>query len=263
MAWHMGGTSASPTLVQDGNIPVGQYGIPAAARQFVFPQLDTLDGRLTMAVAHADPGAGGGEAGWTQQTVDPGKGRVAMRWYELIPAALTARQQGTISGPLIDVFNGAVSPSSGRSAAGVVYNRSGPLLLPELRARSHTATHVARRDRAGRSAREERRSGLRPELHAGLPMGRLLRSQPRPAVAVARLGSRGSGSPDRAACCRTGQRRWLRSTSRFPDGPPACGGGLSCPRPQGRAARIPVPHAHPERLSPRPRRADRRRQRVV
>jgi hypothetical protein len=139
-AWQVAGTSTSPTLVQDGNIPVGQYRVPAAARQVIFPRLDTLDGRLTMAVAHADPGAGGREAVWTQHTVNPGNGRVAMRWYELIPATLAARQQGTISEPLIDVFNGAVSPSSGGSAAGVVYNRSGPLLLPELRARSHTAT---------------------------------------------------------------------------------------------------------------------------
>jgi hypothetical protein len=139
MVWHVGGTGSSPTLVEDGNVAVAPYGVPAPARQFVFPRIDTLDGRLTMAVAHADPAAGGREAVWTQHTVDPGNGRVAMRWYELIPSTLTARQQGTVSDAGLDVFNGAVSPSSGGSAAGLVYNRSGPLLLPEIRARSHTA----------------------------------------------------------------------------------------------------------------------------
>jgi hypothetical protein len=138
MTWHVGGTRTAPALVEDGNIAVAEYRVPPAARQFVFPPLDTLDTRLTTAVAHADPAAGGAEAVWTQHTVDPGNGRVTMRWYELVPSDLTARQEGAVSDPGLDVFNGGISPSSGGSAAGLVYNRSGPLLLPELRARSHS-----------------------------------------------------------------------------------------------------------------------------
>jgi hypothetical protein len=37
-------------------------------------QIDSLDGRLTQAVAAADPGASGAEAVWTQQTIAGGAG---------------------------------------------------------------------------------------------------------------------------------------------------------------------------------------------
>jgi len=136
--WHVGGTATAPTLVSDGDVTVGAYRVPRPARQFLVRPIDTLDARLTMAVAHADPDAGGQEAIWTQHTIDPGNGTVGMRWYELLPSSGTARQQGTITEPLVDVFNGAISPAmDGRSAA-AVYDRSGSLLLPQIRARSRT-----------------------------------------------------------------------------------------------------------------------------
>jgi hypothetical protein len=138
MAWHVGGIASAPDLVQDGEIPVASYRVPAPARQFGFPRLDTLDGRLTMAVAHADPDAGGKEAVWTQHTVDPGNGTVATRWYELLPGAAAARQQGTIALPGTDTFNGAVSPGADGHSAVAVYDRSGPLLLPRIRAQART-----------------------------------------------------------------------------------------------------------------------------
>jgi len=136
MAWHVGGSATAPQLVSDGEVPVASYAVPAPARQFFFPRIDTLDGRLTMAVAHADPSAGGQEAVWTQHTVDPGNGRVSMRWYELLPGAGRLRQQGTISGLGVDTFNGAVSPAANGGSAVAVYDRSGPLLLPEIRAQA-------------------------------------------------------------------------------------------------------------------------------
>jgi hypothetical protein len=136
MAWHVGGSASSPTLVQDGNIPVASYNVPPSARQPIPGGfLDTLDGRLTMAVADADPSAGGQKAVWTQHTVDPGNGSVVMRWYELLPAAHAARQQGNIAGSSTDVFNGAVSPATSGNLAALNYNVSGPSLSPQIRAR--------------------------------------------------------------------------------------------------------------------------------
>lgn len=136
MAWHVAGSATAPQLVPDGELRVASYAVPAPARQFVFPRIDTLDGRLTMAVAHADPSAAGQEAVWTQHTIDPGNGRVSMRWYELLPGAGQVRQQGTLSGLGVDTFNGAVSPGANGVSAVAVYNRSGPLLLPEIRAQA-------------------------------------------------------------------------------------------------------------------------------
>jgi hypothetical protein len=140
VVWHVAGAADAPTLVPDGAITVGGYRVPRPARQFVFPRIDTLDARLTMAVAHADPDAGGQEAIWTQHTVDPGDGSVAMRWYELLPGTGVARQQGTIAEPFVDVFNGAVSPAADGGSAVAVYDRSGPLLLPQMRARARTGS---------------------------------------------------------------------------------------------------------------------------
>jgi hypothetical protein len=139
MAWHVGGTATAPTLVQDGEITVPVYRVPRPALDFIFPPIDTLDGRLTMAVANADPAAGGQEAVWTQHTVDPGNGSVVMRWYELLPRFHTARQVGTVTAPGMDVYNGAVSPAADGADAALVYNRSGFLSLPQLDAGAHLA----------------------------------------------------------------------------------------------------------------------------
>src|SRR4051812_24438753 len=85
MAWHMAGSATAPALTADGNIGVNSYDVPASALQPNAFSLDTLDGRLTTAVAHSDPNAAGAEAVWTQHTVDPGDGSVGVRWYELVP----------------------------------------------------------------------------------------------------------------------------------------------------------------------------------
>jgi len=137
MAWHVGGSATAPRLIEDGEITVATYGAPRPARDFIFPPIDALDGGTTMAVADADTAAGGREAVWTQHTVDPGDGTVAMRWYELLPALRRAKQVGTVEEPGVDVFDGAVSPADGGTAAVVGFNRSGLFLLPEMDARIH------------------------------------------------------------------------------------------------------------------------------
>ncbi|GAC1318937.1 MAG: hypothetical protein NVSMB25_09020 [Thermoleophilaceae bacterium] len=151
MAWHVGSgdaTAGTPTLVPDGPILVNSYGAPPNVPQPVTGSvcsvlsqsycLDTLDGRLTMAVALADPGAGR-EAVWTQQTISDSNGRSAMRWYQLVPSTLSARQQGTITDGTGYVFNGAASPTSGGDAAAFFYNVGGPSQQVDIRARTRSA----------------------------------------------------------------------------------------------------------------------------
>lgn len=138
MLWHVTGTATSPTLVQDGQVTVRSYRVPRPAVDFIFPRIDTLDGRLTMAVAARDS-ATGQEAVWTQHTIDPGNGSVVMRWYEVLPRSLRVRQIGTVGELGIDVYDGAVAPALGGTAAVLGFNRSGLFLLPEMDARVHRA----------------------------------------------------------------------------------------------------------------------------
>jgi hypothetical protein len=141
MAWHV--TNGSPpTLVADGLMTVASYDVPAPAPQSgnSVNTLDTLDARLTQAVALAEPAAGGQEAVWTQHTVDSASGRSVDRWYELIPSSLTVRQEGTIDSATDFIFNGAVSPSADGKGAAIQYNASSSTLDPEIRAQSRRAT---------------------------------------------------------------------------------------------------------------------------
>lgn len=139
MTWRLGGSASAPTLTESSEIAVPPFAVPRPARDFIFPQIDTLDARLTLAVANADPSAGGQEAIWTAHTIDPGDGRVVMRWYELLPRRGAARQVGTVSERWVDVYNGSVSPTVEGSSAVLDFNRSGFLLLPELDARLHAS----------------------------------------------------------------------------------------------------------------------------
>jgi hypothetical protein len=150
MVWHVagGGSGASPTLIGDGNVAVAAYDFP-----FNVPQpgsnrvLDSLDTRLTQAVAVSDPDLAGAKGLWTQHTIDgPGTPSV-VRWYELVPSrcgggtcpAAAVEQSGTISDPTHFVFNAAVSPTWTGNDAVVQYNRGGGSLLAEIRARWHSA----------------------------------------------------------------------------------------------------------------------------
>lgn len=131
--WHVSGSS----LVSDGEPSVPKYCYPASAAQPGSPnELDTLDARLTQAVAHADPDAGGAEAVWTQHTVNGAGSRSVVRWYELVPSAADqTRQVGTVADPSNFVFNGAVSPAANGTNAAVFFDVSGPSQRPAIRAR--------------------------------------------------------------------------------------------------------------------------------
>jgi hypothetical protein len=137
MAWHVSGPAASPTLIQDGNMNVTGFAIPADVPQpGTTKVIDSADARLTQAVAHADPDAASAEAIWTQHTVNGPGGRSVVRWYELLPASLTVRQQGTIQDASNFAFNGAISPATVGSSAVINYNLGGSSLLAQIRAQS-------------------------------------------------------------------------------------------------------------------------------
>src|SRR5438309_3770543 len=78
MVWHMT-AQPGPVLVADGDVAVGTFAIPASAPQpGTTDQVDTLDGRLTQAVAHFAPKAGA-ESFWTQHTIEGAGGRSLVR----------------------------------------------------------------------------------------------------------------------------------------------------------------------------------------
>ena len=138
MVWQM---TPGPKLVAKGDISVGaSYSIPAGVPQPGVPYLiDSLDGRLTQAVAHNDPSAGA-EAVWTQQTVAGSGGRTIVRWYEILPGALTIRQQGQLSSATDNYWNAAISPSIAGNDAMIEYNRGSSTLLSLIGAQTRTST---------------------------------------------------------------------------------------------------------------------------
>jgi len=136
MGWHIEGAGSGATLFEDGNMEVSTYDFPANVPQPGTSQvIDSLDARLTNAVAVTDP-AVGEEAVWTQHTVDGPGGRSVVRWYELLPDTQTVRQEGTISDSEQFVFNGAISPTAQGNAAAIDFNRASATLSPDMHAQS-------------------------------------------------------------------------------------------------------------------------------
>ena len=91
-------------------VTVAPYQMPANAPQSGTTQLlDTMDTRLTHAVAGYDPRIGA-TAIWTAHAVFGGAGSED-RWYEINTAGTpTVSQSGKASDPNLYVFNGAISP---------------------------------------------------------------------------------------------------------------------------------------------------------
>jgi hypothetical protein len=136
-AWHVSGSGASPVLTSDGSMTVTSFATPANVPQpGTSNVLDSSDTRLTNAVAHADPDAGGAEAVWTQHTVAGSGAASVVRWYELLPASATVRQSGTIAAGSNYAFNGAISPGSDGTSAVLDYNVGGSSQLVQIRAQS-------------------------------------------------------------------------------------------------------------------------------
>jgi hypothetical protein len=140
MGWHITGAGTGATLFEDGNMNVSPFSVPANVPQPGTPEvIDSNDTRLTNAVATTDPGVGQ-EAVWTQHTVNGPGGRSVVRWYELLPATQTVRQQGTVSDPGQFAFNGAISPTAQGDAAAIDFNRGSATLFPDMHAQSRDAS---------------------------------------------------------------------------------------------------------------------------
>jgi hypothetical protein len=142
MVWHWASVGGTPSLVSDGDVGVSSFDIPAPVPQpgTAFT-LDSLDARLTQAVAVNDPAAGGAKGIWTQHTVAGPGGRSVVRWYEILGGAPPIlRQQGDVGSPTDFVFNGAISPSIGGGSAAVFYNRGGAATLPVIAAQTRTSS---------------------------------------------------------------------------------------------------------------------------
>jgi hypothetical protein len=101
--------SGAAVLSAPINVPVGGFKVPANAPQRkTTKKLDTMDGRLTQAVAAYDPSQSR-VAVWTQHTVFGGAG-AEVRWYEIAGDTGTVFDSGSASSPSLYAFNGAISP---------------------------------------------------------------------------------------------------------------------------------------------------------
>jgi len=91
-------------------ITVAPYEFPSNAEQCGTRNvIDTLDARLTHAVAAIDPSRGpGAVAVWTAHAVYGGAG-AEERWYEIDPVGAALYQSGKVTIPTGSVFNGAIS----------------------------------------------------------------------------------------------------------------------------------------------------------
>jgi hypothetical protein len=135
--WHI--DYANGHLISDGTPLVSRFAAPDDALQpGSAPLLDTGDGRLSEAVSHADPTAGGAEAVWTAQTVAGARGRSVVRWYEILPAANRVRQAGVVRDGDEWLFDGAISPTRSGDAAVLLVTAVGPGATPSLRVLART-----------------------------------------------------------------------------------------------------------------------------
>jgi hypothetical protein len=101
--------SGNAVLSAPTTVPIASYSVPANAPQPKTRKLlDTMDGRLTQAVAAVDPSEGTVGV-WTQHTVFGGAG-AEVRWYEIDGASGALLDFGKASSSSLYTFNGAVSP---------------------------------------------------------------------------------------------------------------------------------------------------------
>jgi PASTA domain/Divergent InlB B-repeat domain len=124
-------------------VSVPAFDVPASVPQpgGTNDVLDSLDTRLTQAVAFTDPTTGK-EGIWTQHTVD-GVGPSVVRWYELTPGATVPTRSGTVGGPGgAFAFNGAITPTENGSSAVLTYNSGSDSQLADWRAQDPLASAV-------------------------------------------------------------------------------------------------------------------------
>ncbi len=153
LAWRSSGLNGT-SLVYLGAMTVASYRIPPDVPQPATGTsnctaspgtcLDAGDTRLTQAVGHYDP-TYGAEAVWTQHAIrDPQipLGISSERWYELLPASLSAPQSGDVSDGQY-TFNGAISPTEAGNEAVVFYNAADSSSYVSFRAQGRNSSTAA------------------------------------------------------------------------------------------------------------------------
>lgn len=118
-------TTGAPVIQVTGSaVTVQSYDMPANAPQKDTSfQLDTLDARMTQAVAAIDPGHSNKFAVWTQHTISGGGGAM-VRWYEIDPVGKTLLQTGNVQNASLYYFNGAIAPDRVVKGATTAYGRN-------------------------------------------------------------------------------------------------------------------------------------------
>jgi hypothetical protein len=141
--WQVIDTAGTPSLTALADYSVNTFYGPAnAAEPGTGNLIDTSDTRLTSAVGRTDPDTGA-EAIWTQHAVgDADGGAVSkMRWYEVVPGAMTpVRQQGEVGDGVASYFNGAISPTKDGNEAVIDYTVSSSSIYPTMMATSRLST---------------------------------------------------------------------------------------------------------------------------
>ncbi len=133
--YSVGRSGGNDTVSAPSGVTVPQFGLPAYVPQPGTSEvLDSLDARLTQAVAVTDPNTTQ-EGIWTQHTVaGTNGGPSVVRWYELTPGDSTPTQVGTVQGPgSTFAFDAAISPSSDGNNAAIFYNSGSGSQLADWR----------------------------------------------------------------------------------------------------------------------------------
>jgi hypothetical protein len=139
----IGRASGANAVLSTTAVTVPAFAVPASVPQpgGTADVLDSLDTRLTQAVAFTDPTTGK-EGIWTQHTIDGG-GPSVVGWYELTPGSTTPTRSGTVGGPDgAFAFNGAISPTENGGSAVLTYNSGSPSSDVDWRAQDPLASVV-------------------------------------------------------------------------------------------------------------------------
>jgi hypothetical protein len=210
---------ADPTVAEISAphaIAVGSYSGPLDAPQAGTDRvLDTLDGRVTHAVAAIDPRIPG-PAVWTSHAINGGAGS-RVRWYEIHPTPLASPsifQSGVVSNASLYIFNPAISPDRTVNSNGAAHGSS--MVMGFTTSSSTTQTAIRMVSKVGSAAQ----SGL---VLVKLSPGKNEDFSCTTAGSTCRWGDYGGATPDPAAGLTAARGKvWLtnewNATSTNPNG---------------------------------------------
>ena len=164
-------TTGAPVIQVTGSaVTVQSYDIPANAPQKDTQfQLDTMDARMTQAVAAIDPGHSNKFAVWTQHTISGGAGAM-VRWYEIDPVGKTILQTGNVQNSTLYYFNGAISPDRVVKGATTAYGDNMVLNFTASSGTTYPAIKmVSKRGTSGISAVKTVKSSPGPDIDFACP----------------------------------------------------------------------------------------------